>query len=872
MKINFKQVVPYLIIVISFIVISFIYFYPVIEGKVMSQSDTNHAIGTSQELKTFEDQTGEYSQWTNSIFGGMPAYNIRSGKTFNVYYYLNVASLLGLPYYTVAILFLYLLGFFVLLISLKVDKWLSAVGAVAFALSSYNIIIIVAGHITKAYAIGLMAPALAGVILLYDKKYLLGGLLTTISLGMQLAKNHPQISYYLIILLGIVVVTEFFILLKKKDLKHFFIATSIIVLAGIFALLPNITQTWTTYEYQKYSIRGASELASEAVEGKTSTGLDKDYALAWSYGVGETLTLLIPNAKGGASGYLSANETAVENASGDFKDAILQQNQYWGDQPFTSGPVYYGAIIMFLFILGLFIVDNKLKWGLLAATILSILLSWGSNFEAFTNFFFYNVPLYNKFRTVSMTLVISSVTIPLLAILAVKEFIEKPEIFKTKIYEFLAAFVITGGIALVLWIAPNILNFLSLQEISYFDSMKAQSADYATQIDAFLKGLEAARVAVFKADAIRSFAFILLGAGTLTLFGIGKIKKELLIGVLGLLFIFDLWIIDRRYLSANDFVKKSKAEEVFKASVADEIILKDKDPDYRVVNLNYSLDGDGYTSYFHKTISGYHGAKLRRYQDIISTYLNPSIQMITNAIQNDSVTDIYAVLSSLDVLNMLNTRYIIYNENEFPLVNMNAYGNAWFVEKLSFVETADSELETLGSVDLKRTAVINKSTFSDYIDDLPQLSLANLDTGIITLTDYKPNHLTYKTSSRKDEFAVFSEIYYPKGWDAYIDGQKVEHISVNYILRGLSVPAGDHVIEFKFEPSSYYTGKKIALISSILIILVILGAVVWTFYSKKNLKNNPDEKEENSDNDILVETNNQTDNKKIKKDFTKKKK
>ncbi len=832
MKNILKQVGPYAIIIISFIVISAIYFYPAIQGEVMTQGDVNHAIGTSQELAEYEEETGEFAQWTNSIFGGMPAYNIKGGKHFNIFRFCNIAVKLNLPYYSVAILFVYLLGFFVLLSSLKINKWLSFIGSIAFALSSYNIIIIVAGHITKAYAIGFMAPALAGVILLYNKKYIQGGILTALSLGMQLASSHPQISYYTLILLGIIAATYFVISIKAKEIKHFGIATAILALAGIFAFMGNITQAWTNYEYQKYSIRGsASESASDDEE--KSSGLDKDYALAWSYGVDESLTFLIPNAKGGESGYLLQNDIAKEKANGELKDAVLQQNQYWGDQPFTSGPVYFGAIILFLFILSFFIVDNKLKWGLLAATIISIFLGFGKNMEWFTDIFFYNVPLYNKFRTVSMTLVIAGLTIPLMAFLGLKEIIQKPEIIKTKKRDFLIAFGVTGGLSLIFWLIPGLFSFLSSEEASYFNEMSSQSGEYATQISMFLSELKEVRIAIFKADAIRSFLFITLSAGVLALFGFGKIKKEVFLILLGLLITTDLWFVDRRYLSEEDFSKKSKAKEVFTASNADQIILKDSDPNFRVVNLNYRLDADGYTSYHHKTISGYHGAKMKRYQDVIDNYLTPSLNAIINSLQ-DTTSNVYEIIDYLQVLNMLNTKYIIYNPDAFPLTNFSAFGNAWFVEKYDFVETNEEELEELATANLKRTAVINKTTFADYIDDLPELKLTNLDTGKIVLTEYKPDEITYKSSSKKDEFAVFSEIYYPKGWKVYIDDEEVEHICANYILRGLSIPKGDHEIRFVFRPKSYYTGSKIAMISSILFILISLGLIGWTIYKKKN--------------------------------------
>lgn len=830
MKNILKKSAPYLLIVISFILISFIYFYPVLQGEVMSQGDVNHAFGTANELIKYEESTGEFAQWTNSIFGGMPAYNIKGGKHFNIFRYCNIVVKLNLPYYSVAVLFVYLIGFFILLSSFKIDKWLSFIGSIAFALSSYNIIIIVAGHITKAYAIGFMAPALAGVIMLYNKKYIAGGIVTALSLGMQLASTHPQISYYTLILLGVVALTYFFINLKSKQLKHFFIASGIIALAGAFAFMGNITQAWTNYEYQKYSIRGG---ASDT-EGETqSSGLDKDYALAWSYGVGESFTFLIPNTKGGESGYLASNKIAKEVASGDMKDAVLQQNQYWGDQPFTSGPVYFGAIIMFLFIVSFFIVDNKLKWGLLAATILSILLSFGKNMEWFTDIFFYYVPLYNKFRTVSMTLVIASVTIPFMAIWGLKEFIQKPEMIKTKKRDFIIAFGLTGGLSLIFWLMPSVFfNFLSAEEANYFSDLSSQSGDYAAQINVFLSELENVRIAIFKADAIRSFGFIVLAAISLVLFGLGKIKKEIFLVLIGLFVTLDLWFVDRRYLNEDDFSKKSKAKEVFAKSNADEIILKDSDPNFRVVNLNYRLDADGYTSYHHKTISGYHGAKMKRYQDIIDEYLTPSLNAIINSFQ-DTTANVYEVLDYLQVFNMLNTKYIIYNPDEFPIANFSAFGNAWFVEKYNFVETSDEELSKLGEVNLKRTAIINKNTFADYINKLPELKLTNLDTGAIVLTDYKPDELTYKSISEKDEFAVFSEIYYPKGWKVYVDGDEVEHICVNYILRGLYIPKGEHEIKFIFRPKSYYTGSKIAFASSILFILISLGLIGWVVYQKK---------------------------------------
>jgi len=883
-----KQFLPHVIILLLFVLISFIYFYPVLQGKEMSQMDYSHAIGITHETLQYFDKTGESALWTNAMFGGMPTYQISGPKYFNFFQKLHYYLQFQLPYTTVAILFTYLFCFYILLLSLKVDKWLSFIGSTAFALSSYNIIIIAAGHITKTYAIAFMAPVIAGVLVTYNKKYILGGIFTTIALGLEIVSNHPQITYYLALIVGLLVLFKLIMAIIEKEIKHFTIATTILVGAAVLSLLPNITMLWTTYEYGKYSIRGESEITN--TETKKNTGLDKEYALAWSYGVDETLTLLIPNAKGGGTSAIYENQDAMKNVSNDYKEAVGQQNQYWGDQPFTSGPVYFGAIIMFLFVLGMFIIPNKIKWWILAATLLSIALSWGKNFELLTNFFFYNMPLYNKFRTVSMTLVLASLTVPLLSILTVKEIIDNPDILKQKqtLYKFLAALGLTAGVSLILWLMPNIINYVSAQELSYFDGLKSQSSEYAAQINAFLIDLEAARKTIFKADAIRSFAFILLGAATIYIYNIGKFNKFVFAGILsligitiiyvykdssslkfillsvlgfislatylfkflaknlkyafltviGLLMVTDMWIVDRRYLSADDFKTQKVMDTEFKASNADKVILKDVDPNFRVLDLTKSVFNDGFTPYFHKSIGGYHGAKLRRYQDLIDYYLGPSIQLITETLKTDTTgVEFEKVVSNLHVLNMLNPKYFIINSETFPYTNFNAFGNAWFVDKFVLVDNADDELKKIGDLNPRRNAIINKTIYSNYVANLPQLELASTDTGKIELLTYSPNKLVYKSKSSKTEFAVFSEIYYPKGWNAFIDGQKVEHVCVNYILRGLIVPAGSHEIEFVFEPDSYYTGKKISLISSIFIILLTVGGLVWMFLNKKKTAN-----------------------------------
>ncbi len=833
MEEKIKDIGINLLIILLFIVVSFVYFYPVLIGKEMSQMDYNHTIGVTKEASDYLAKTGESALWTNAMFSGMPTYQIFGFEYFNIFQILHRLLRFGMPYTTVAIFFTYLFCFYILLLSFKIHKWLSALGAVAFALSSYNIIIIAAGHITKTYAIAYMAPVLAGIILTYNKKYILGGIMTTLALGLEIASNHPQITYYLAMTVGLLITYKLVMASREKEIKHFVKATVILAAAAILAVMPSITMLWTTYEYGEYSIRGESEILKDEKKG---SGLDKEYALAWSYGVSETLTLLIPNAKGGGSGYIASNEKAMDAIKGNFKDAVSQQSTYWGDQPFTSGPVYFGAIIMFFFILGLFIVKDNIKWWILAATLFSIVLSWGHNFSAITDFFFYNVPLYNKFRTVSMTLVVASLTVPLLAVMAIKEILQTPNFLKDKYNQrsFVIALVSTAGVALLTFIVP-FQSFISVEEEKYFTKMMAESNEYAAQVTMFMDDLVAARKAIFKADALRTMFFIIAAGLGIFLFHIGKLNKIALLIWLSTFIVGDLWDIDKRYLSDDDFKTQKIMDSEFKQSVADQYILKDTDKHYRVFNLSRSVFNDGYTPYFHKSIGGYHGAKLRRYQDVIDYYLNPATKLIINTLQTDTTgLEFEKVVSQISVLNMLNPKYFIINTETFPYVNVNAFGNAWFIDKFVLVEDADAEIKKLGEVDLKRNAIINKTLFADVVPNLPKIELLRADTGIIQLSEYSPNRLVYKSFSKNDEFAVFSEIYYPKGWSAYIDGEKTEHLCVNYILRGLPIPKGEHTIEFVFEPESYYSGKTVSAVSSILVILLVLGAVLFGIIKKQN--------------------------------------
>ncbi len=824
----FQKAWPYLLAVVFFIAMSFAYFSPIMQGKALSQMDQNHAEGMSKELVDFKAKTGEDSQWTNSMFGGMPSYQIKGGTSHNVYLYIQRLLRLGLPYTTVAILFIYMFGFYLLLLSLKFNNLQSVLGGVAFGLASYNIIIVAVGHITKTYAIAYMAPVIAGVLMTYRGKYLWGGILTTFALGIEISTNHVQVLYYLALMVVLLAIVKLVYAIKENEIKKFAIASGILGLAAVLALLPNITNLATTYEYGKESIRGPSELTEKKKD--DTKGTDRDYAYAWSYSPGESWTLLIPNAKGGASqpiGY--DNPEYFDNVDSRFTEYVAKNSAYFGDQSFTAGPVYIGAIVVFLFVLGMFFIEGSVKWWLLISSVLSLLLSWGGNFQGFTDFFIDYVPLYNKFRTLSMALVIISFTAVLGAMLVIKQIIEKPEILKEKWLYLYIAFGLTAGISLIFYIAPGaFFNFISAHELASFEAQKTQQPEMANQIAVFMSGLEDVRMNIFKADAIRSFAYILLAAGLLMAFSYTKkIKKEYFVIGLIALVILDMWTIDKRYLNNEMFVSKRVLKNnTFKKTVADEMILKDRDPDYRVLSFLHSPFNDGFTPYYHKSIGGYHGAKLRRYQEVIENHLGRELQTVAYAYQNDTTNGIANVLSRMNVLNMLNTKYIIYAANEYEM-NWSALGHAWFVDDYELVNNADEELAQLNKFNPKKTAIIDKR-FKSVIEKLPEPEFFSLDTGYIELTDYKPNHLTYKSATKRERLAVFSEIYYDKGWNAYIDGFKTEHIRANYILRAMIIPEGIHTIEFKFEPKTYALSQKVALGTSILVVLILLGMIGYS--------------------------------------------
>ncbi|MCX6231369.1 MAG: YfhO family protein [Bacteroidetes bacterium] len=807
-NINFKQMLPYLAAIIIFLIVTFAYLSPMLEGKQLRQGDTVSWTGAAKEILDFRKaHPGEEPLWTNSMFGGMPAYMISILTPSNnvVSFFDRALNLFSLPN-PANFIFLYFLGFFILLLVLKVDPWLSIIGALAFGFSSYFFVIIEAGHNTKAATIGYMAPVLAGIILTMRGKYLWGCFLTAIFLSINIKMNHVQMTYYLMILVLIYILFELYTKIKEKQLTMFIKASAVLIIAVFLALGTNITSLWTTYEYSKDTIRGTSELSSNP-EVKTK-GLDIDYATQWSYGIDEAFTLLIPDFKGGSSsGKLGesseAYATLKQNNVPNIKEITSQMPLYWGAQPFTSGPVYAGAIFVFLFVLGLFIVKTPMKWVLLTATTLSIMLAWGKNFMPLTQFFFDYFPMYSKFRAVASILVIAELCIPLLGILALNQIITK----KTEKADVLKY----GKIAL--YICGGITLFFALIGSSFFDFKSATDAQLPYP-EWLMNAIISDRKSIFTTDAWRSLLFIVLAAGLIWAFIENKIKKEIVIIAFILLVIIDMFPVDKRYFDNSNFTNKKNVETPFQATDADMMILEDKDPNYRVYNVTVNPFTDASTSYFHKSVGGYHAAKIRRYQDLIERHISKN---------------------NVKVLNMLNTRYfIVPDQNKQPQVQRNvaALGNAWFVENYKIVENPDSEISALSNFEPATTAIIDKR-FNDYVKDYKP---GKDSTSTILLSNYLPNHLTYQANAKKEELAVFSEIYYANGWNAYIDGKQQPYIRVNYVLRAMKIPQGEHKIEFKFEPKSYYTGEKIGYASSFILLLMLLGLCTKEVlaFNKKN--------------------------------------
>lgn len=800
----FKRFLPHLIAVGVIVLVMLAYFSPIMGGKVLKQHDVTQWRASYEEIARFQEKSGERTFWTNSMFSGMPSYLVGPTYHYNATDKIlrTVNAVMTSPLDTIFLLYI---CFYILLIVFEVSPWFAIIGALAFTFSTFNFINIDAGHAGKGNAIALMPLVLAGVKVSLGKHKLAGALLTGLALSMHLAAGHVQISYYLAMMIGVWLLVELIVAVREKTLPNLLKTGGFLLIAVMLGVGTNITNLLVTEEYGKYSIRGPSELSKKADgqvnENVAVNGLDKDYALQWSNGVSEPFTLLIPNFFGGGN---VSDPYTQEIMAKTFKNAGLQQSKelaaglpgYFGEQPFTAGPIYFGAIICFLFVLGLFVVKSPLKWWVLAISALAIMLSMGKNFMTLTDIFFYHVPLYNKFRSVTFMLAIAQTTFPFLALLAIRDIINgviKKEEIKKSLYYSAA---ITGGLCLIFAAMPDLASVNA-------EPIDSQLKQYGYPLDVITE----ARAKVRQMDALRSFFFIALAFGAIWLFIAGKLKQQYFALVLGLLVLIDLWGVDKRYLNDKDYEKRKKTDAIIPMTRADELILQDKDPHYRVYNTTQRLDQDASTSYYHKSIGGYHGAKMRRYQELIEFQMSQR---------------------NMDVFNMLNVKYFIIGDslnNLYPQQNFEANGNAWFVKEYVIVENANAEIDSLSTFNSKQKAFIDKR----FADQLSGLALNGDTSATIRLTLYQPNKLVYESNTSSPQLAIFSEIYYDKGWNAYIDGQPAPHLRADYVLRGMKVPAGKHTIEFRFEPTTVAKGETITLVSSIALyggVLALLAAVL----------------------------------------------
>ena len=826
-----KKLLPDLIAILAFVLLSFAYFFPAdIENRILFQHDTAAGAGAGQEVKEYYEQTGERSRWTNSLFGGMPMYQIApSYDSTKSLQWVQKAYQLFLPDY-VCLTFMLMLGFYILLRVFGIPVWLAGLGGIMWAFSSYFFILISAGHIWKFITLAYVPPTIAGIVLAYRGKLLWGGILTALFVALQITSNHVQMSYYFFFVILFFVGAYFEKAWRTKTLPQFFKASAVLIVAALVGIAANVSNLYHTYAYSKETMRGKSELVQTGDAAKqTSSGLDRDYITQWSYGIDETLTLLVPNFKGGASAALSQSETAMSKANPMYSSLYGSLTQYFGTQPMTSGPVYVGAFVLFLFVLGCFIVKGPLKWALIGATFFSIVLSWGKNFMPLTDFFIDNVPLYNKFRAVSSILVIAEFTIPLLAIFALKRLLEEPEILKQEKKPLGISLLLTAGIALLLAVAPGSIGsgYVPAQEAQMLQNAVNQQMIPANELSGILANLGEMRAELVSSDALRSFIIIGIGCSLLWLYASGKLRSSLTIAGITILCLADMWGVNKRYLNDAQFVPHSIRTETFTKTNTDELILQDTSLDYRVLNFATSTFDDNNTSYWHKSVGGYHPAKLRRYQEMIEHHISPEMQAAYKAIataggEMDSVD-----ANKFRILNMLNTKYFIFPAGQqrqtVPILNPHAYGNAWFVNKVQYVNNANEEIDALDSIIPTETAVVD-ARFKDVLKGTTESYKDSLSS--IRLTSYAPNRLTYETNNAQDGIAVFSEIYYPDGWHVTIDGQPAELARADYILRAMYVPAGQHTIEMRFDPTSLHVTEGIAYGALALLVIGIIVAVL----------------------------------------------
>jgi len=843
-----KKYVAPAVAVVLFILITAVFFKPLVfDGKHIRQGDIEHHEGMSKEITDFRTKYGREPLWTNSMFGGMPAYQISVLYPSNFMNPLQraISTVTRIPFPVTAIL-MCMIGFYFLMITMKVDPWVSIAGAIAFGLTSYMITLVPAGHNSKMYAISYMAPVVMGVLLTYRGRIWLGASLTVLALSLEISSNHLQITYYLLILLVFIGLGENIRLALEKKWKELGVRNALLAVAVVLAILPNISNLLLTNEYGKYTTRGRSELTIDDTEHNKTDGLSIDYATQWCYTKGETMTLMIPDFMGGASQPIGTyDKNALKKVDKEYQESIGNQSAYFGDVIFTSGPYYVGAIICFLFVLAMFIVKDKLKWWLFGATVLAIMLSWGHNFMPLTELFFNFVPGYNKFRAVSMILVICNLTLPILAMLAIKEVMKDPGRVKQYIHYLYISFAVTGGLCLLIWLMPgafvNTVNQDTEDRIVQGVTGQGGTTDQAYE---YIAQLENAREAITGSDAGRSFLLILLVAGLIWFYVRKPFHPAIISGAIIFLVLCDMWPVGMRYIDKDNYEKTKKHETPYVMTPADQMILQDKDPSYRVLNIAVDVWQDASTSYFHKSIGGYHGAKLKRIQELYEQVMQQQIQNmqgdLNSAFQSPNPDSaIGAVLARQGTLNMFNTKYIIYNpDNAGVLTNTAACGPAWFVDQVKLVPNADSEIVAMKTIDPHKVAVVDRR-YQAQVGELPSKSDPN---ATVTLISHEADRIAYETNNSVDGILMMPEVYYPLGWNAKIDGKESEYFCGDYVLRGIRVPAGKHTITWEFHPDSYYKGEKIAMFGSIMVFLfVILGIVIDVLGKKKRVAEIPKE-------------------------------
>ena len=835
---SYKKLLPDVLMVALFALVSLAYFWnPVMDGLVLTGTDHSAAVGSNVELNEYRKaHNGERTRWTNSLFSGMPTYQMSpSYDSTDTLSTLERVYQLGLPE-VAGYVFMMLLGFYILLRAFDFRQWMAAMGAILWAFSSYYFIIIAAGHIWKLLTLCFIPPTIAGVVLCYRGKYVWGVVVTGIFTALQVFSNHIQMSYYFLPVMLLLAVGYMADAVRNGRMGAWVKGTLAALVGGLLGVSINISNLYHTYEYSKETMRGKSELTQKTKDAadQTDSGLERSYITAWSYGIGETWTLLVPNAKGGASVPLTQNETAMEKAKNEFRPLYQQLGQYWGEQPGTSGPVYVGAFVVFLFVLGLFIVKGPMKWTLLFLTVLSILLSWGKNFMPLTDFFLDYVPMYDKFRTVASILVVAEFTIPLLAMLALKEVVgetSRPQDLKTS-KPYYISLALTAGVCFLFWLMPDVFfgNYISESEMQAVKGLE----QYGWPVGEVIQNLSDMRRAMFTSDAMRSCIIILVGFGILMLYRYRKLREVPMVACLALLCLVDMWSVNKRYLSDDDFVRPRTNAEAFPLTDVDAEILQDTDKYYRVLNLTVSTFNDNTTSYYHKSIGGYHAAKLRRYQELIEAHIQNEIPQVWQAAPNIAEEN---GDSLFPVLNMLNMQHIILplqDGGKAQVENPHANGNAWFVREVRYVDDADDELAGLKGLDTKHVAVADKR-FKDVLGETKAPSANSDSTTIVTLTSYEANELKYDVLSREGGVLVFSEIYYP-GWTCTVDGNPVEIGRVNYVLRAIRIEGGEHKVVFTFKPRSERITEAIAYSALGLLALLLVGLMVRTAIAGRQKK------------------------------------